>query len=72
MFWVDLISDNTKKRWFFLGLATLSQISATIIRMGVPALMPFIKRDLSLSHTEVGFISSVLTEAPQALGFPED
>ena len=70
MFWVDLISDNTKKRWFFLGLATLSQISATIIRMGVPALMPFIKRDLSLSHTEVGFISSVLNGGAAGAGIP--
>ena len=67
---VDPKLETLKKRWFFLGLATLSQVSATMIRMGIPALMPFIKKELNFSHTEVGLISSVLNGGAAAAGIP--
>lgn len=61
---------NSKKRWFFLGLATLSQVSVAVIRMGIPALMPFIKNELNLSHIKVGLITSVLNGGAAAAGIP--
>ncbi len=61
---------NSKKRWFFLGLATLSQVSVAVIRMDIPALMPFIKNELNLSHIKVGLITSVLNGGAAAAGIP--
>jgi sugar phosphate permease len=61
---------ESKQRWFFLGLATLSQISLAVIRMGIPALMPFIKDELKLNRTEVGFLTSVLNIGTASAGIP--
>jgi sugar phosphate permease len=58
------------KRWFILGLATASQVSVAIIRMGFPALLPFIKDELSLSRAQVGLVSSVLNGGAAASGIP--
>ncbi|MBI4529199.1 MAG: MFS transporter [Deltaproteobacteria bacterium] len=40
------------------------------IRLGLPALVPFIKAELKLSRTEVGFLSSVLNLGSIAAGIP--
>lgn len=61
---------ESNRRWFFLGLATLSQISLAVIRMGIPALMPFIKEELKLSRTQVGFLTSILNVGTAAAGIP--
>ena len=57
-------------RWFLLGVATVAQVVVAIIRLGIPALMPFIRQDLGLDRTQVGFISSVLNGGAAAAGIP--
>lgn len=57
---VDLSPDISKKRWFFLLVATISQVSMAVIHLGIPALIPLIQEELILSRTEVGLVSSVL------------
>lgn len=64
------VSPDSERRWFFLTVATLAQVSVAIIRLGIPALMPFIKEDFRLSRTEVGFLSSVMNGATGAAGIP--
>ncbi len=66
----ELNSQRSRKRWFILGIATLSQVSVSAIRLGLPALVPFIKEELKLSRTEVGFLSSVLNLGSIAAGIP--
>ena len=55
-----LSSQNSKERWFFLFIATLSQVSMAVIHLGIPALIPLIQDELKLSRTEVGLLTSVL------------
>lgn len=62
--------QSSPKRWFFLGIATLSQISLAVIRMGIPALTPLIKEELKLSRTQVGILTSVLNVGTAAAGIP--
>jgi len=64
------VSKGSSKRWIFLGLATLSQVSVAAIRLGIPVLMPFIKGELNLSLTQVGLISSVVNGGAAAAGVP--
>ncbi|MGH7847967.1 MAG: MFS transporter [Candidatus Binatia bacterium] len=56
-------AQNSRHRWFILGIVTLAQVGVAIIHLGIPALVPFIQQDLKLSRTEVGLISSVLNGA---------
>ena len=58
------------KRWGFLGLATLAQVSVAMIRVGITTLVPFIKQDLLLSHVQVGLMSSFLNGGAGAAGIP--
>ena len=58
------------KRWFLLGIATVVQISVSVIRLGFPALIPFIRSDLGLDRTQVGFISSILNAGAAVSGIP--
>lgn len=53
-------SKHSNRRWFFLAVATLSQVSIATIHLGIPALIPFIQQELRLSRTEVGLVSSIL------------
>ncbi len=57
---VDVNSQNSKQRWFFLFIATLSQVSMAVIHLGIPALIPLIQEEFQLSRMEVGLLSSVL------------
>lgn len=57
-------------RWFLLGVATVAQVGAAVVRLGIPALMPFIRQDLALDRTQVGFISSILNVGAAASGIP--
>lgn len=57
-------------RWFLLGVATAAQVGAAAIRLGIPALIPFIRQDLGLDRTQVGFISSILNAGAAAAGIP--
>jgi hypothetical protein len=34
-------------RWFYLALATAAQTAASMIRLGIPALMPLIRTSLA-------------------------
>ncbi len=52
--------QRSKDRWFFLAVATLSQVGMSLIHMGIPALVPLIQEELKLTRTQVGLISSVL------------
>jgi sugar phosphate permease len=52
--------DTTKKRWFFLFVATLAQVSMSIVHLGVPALAPLIQDELRLTRTEVGLLSTIM------------
>lgn len=63
-------SAESERRWFFLAIATLAQISVAIIRLGIPALMPLIKDELRLSRTEVGLLNSVVNGATGVAGIP--
>jgi sugar phosphate permease len=47
-------------RWFYLGIATLSQVTLATIHLGVPVIMPLIQKELRLSLTEVGVLVSLL------------
>jgi len=47
-------------RWFYLGIATLSQVILATIHLGIPAIMPLIQTELRLSLTEVGFLVSLV------------
>jgi hypothetical protein len=51
-----LSSQNSRERWFFLFIATLSQVSMAVIHLGIPALIPLIQDELKLSRMEMGFI----------------
>lgn len=57
---VNLTSQDLQRRWFFLFIATLAQVSMAVIHLGIPALIPLIQAELRLSRTEVGLLSSVL------------
>ncbi len=57
---ITLGLQNSHQRWFILGIVTLAQVGVALIHLGVPALVPFIQKDLKLSRTEVGVVSSVL------------
>lgn len=58
------------RRWFLLGVATVAQVGVAVIRLGIPALIPFIRQDLGLDRTQVGFISSILNAGSAAAGIP--
>ena len=57
-------------RWLFLGLATLAQAAASMLRLGIPALMPLIRAEFALDRAQVGLISSVLNGGAAAAGVP--
>ena len=57
---MNLSTQELKQRWFFLFIATLTQVSMAVIHLGIPALIPLIQGELKLSRTEVGLLSSVL------------
>ena len=57
---VALDSQQSQRRWFYLLVATLSQISMAVIHLGIPALIPLIQEELGLTRTEVGLLSSIL------------
>src|SRR5215210_4243342 len=57
-------------RWLFLTLATLAQAAASMLRLGIPALMPLIRTEFGLDRTQVGLISSVLNGGAAAAGVP--
>lgn len=61
---------SSNRRWFFLALATLSQVSVAVIRLGIPAVLPFIKRELNLRHDQVGLTIAVLNGGAAAAGIP--
>jgi len=61
---------TNRQRWFLLGVATAAQIGASIIRLGIPALMPFIRQDLGLDRIQVGLTSTVLNTGAAAAGIP--
>jgi len=63
-------AQSSRKRWVFLGLAVLTQLCVAVIRIGIPALVPFIKRELNLSYTAVGLISSFLNGGAATAGIP--
>lgn len=67
---LDRYFRNSNKRWFFLALATLSQLSVAVIRMGIPALIPFIKRDLDLRPNQIGLVIAILNGGAAAAGIP--
>lgn len=48
------------ERWFYLAVATLSQVALATIHLGIPVVMPLIQTELSLSLTEVGILVSVV------------
>ncbi|MDR7543244.1 MAG: MFS transporter [Armatimonadota bacterium] len=43
-----------------LGLTTLQQVGLTLVRFGLPVLIPFIRRDLDLSVLQVGMLLTAL------------
>ena len=45
-------------RWFYLGIATLSQTALATIHLGIPTLIPLIQAELALNLTEVGMLVS--------------
>ena len=45
-------------RWFYLGIATVSQTALATIHLGIPTLMPLIQAELTLNLTEVGMLVS--------------
>ncbi len=51
---------ETSDRWFYLGIATLSQVILATIHLGIPAIMPLIQTELRLSLTEVGVLVSLV------------
>lgn len=57
---LEITSEISPQRWFYLAIATLSQVSIAIIHLGIPALAPLIQAELMLSRTEVGLLSSIL------------
>ena len=57
-------------RWVFLALATLAQAAASMLRLGIPALMPLIRAEFGLDRTQVGLISSVLNGGAATAGIP--
>src|SRR5687768_9794966 len=57
-------------RWAFLALATLAQAAASMLRLGIPALMPLIRAEFGLDRTQVGLISSVLNGGAATAGIP--
>lgn len=59
-----------RARWFLLGIATVAQVSVSAIRLGILALMPYIRQDLGLDRAQVGLISSVINAGAVAAGIP--
>lgn len=57
-------------RWFFLGLATAVQAAVSMVRLGVPAVMPLLKQELALDSVQVGLTSSVLNGGAALAGIP--
>ncbi|MGH7834686.1 MAG: MFS transporter, partial [Candidatus Binatia bacterium] len=57
---MDVHSPRSNKRWVFLAIATLAQVSVAIIHLGIPTLFPFIQSEFRLTRTEVGFLASLL------------
>jgi predicted MFS family arabinose efflux permease len=64
-------NDSTPAgEWLTLVLTTLQQVGLTMIRFGLPALVPFVRDDLGLSVLQVGVVltaldlGSVLSFAP--------
>jgi ACS family hexuronate transporter-like MFS transporter len=49
-----------KSRWFYLGIATVSQTALATIHLGIPALIPLIQAELTLNLTEVGMLVSAV------------
>ncbi len=47
-------------RWFYLGIATLSQVILATIHLGIPAILPLIQTEFRLSLTEVGVLVSLV------------
>ncbi|MEE9144666.1 MAG: MFS transporter [Candidatus Binatia bacterium] len=51
---------KTSNRWFYLGIATLSQVILATIHLGIPAILPLIQTEFRLSLTEVGVLVSLV------------
>jgi len=47
-------------RWFYLGIATVSQTALATIHLGIPTLIPLIQAELALNLTEVGILVSIV------------
>lgn len=62
--------SGERRRWFLLAVATVGQIGMAAIRLGVLALMPFIRQDLALDRTQIGFITTILNAGGAAAGIP--
>lgn len=55
-----MVEEPPNNRWFYLAIATLSQVSLATIHLGIPTLMPLIQEELRLNLTEVGVLVSVV------------
>lgn len=53
-------SHAAGKRWFFLLVVTLCQVSLSVIHLGIPALAPLIQEELRLTRTQVGLLSTIM------------
>lgn len=51
---------QTRVRWFYLAIATVSQTALATIHIGIPTLMPLIQAELALNLTQVGMLVSVV------------
>lgn len=47
-------------RWFYLAMATLSQVTLATIHLGIPVVMPLIQKEFRLSLAEVGVLVSLV------------
>ena len=68
-------TQELKQRWFFLFIATLTQVSMAVIHLGIPALIPLIQGELKLSRTEVGLPTGAflgIVALPPIFGFIVD
>lgn len=57
-------------RWVILALLTFSQVTLSIAAFGWAPLAPFLKESMSLSHTEIGTVSSVFFFTTALIAFP--
>ena len=62
--------QSASKRWLFLGIAVVTQVSVAVVRIGIVVLVPFIKTELNLSYAGIGFISTFLNGGAATAGIP--